>query len=246
MPTLIVNNHEYTLKLILFDVDGTLVDDIHRYMSLGKARYSAFKELSSENAAIEWARLSGVNPGDWSIDPMGPISKAPRKDDLALAAGALYLDGFNWYESKRIAEEIYKKADYQQQQNYTPKLYDGVREKLIELNEKGFNLGVATNGVTRITEELLSSINLIKLFDVVIGADLVEKGKPAPDVIIFACEKAGFQSSDCMYVGDQPTDMEAANQAGVKISLIVEDVKSATSEVIESIKSFKDIIIVDE
>lgn len=246
MPTLVINEHEYALKLVLFDVDGTLVDDIHRYRSLGKARYSAFNELSSENAALEWARLSGVNPEDWSIDPMGPISKAPRRDDLALAAGALYLDGFSWYEARQLAEKIYEKADYLHQQIYTPKLYEGVREKLIELKEKGFKLGLATNGVTRITKELVSILNISHLFEVVVGADMVEEGKPAPDVIILACDKAGFQTSDCMYVGDQPTDMEAANQAGVKLSLIVGNIESNLREGNESIKSIRDINIFDK
>lgn len=242
MPTLVINNHEYDVKLILFDVDGTLVDDKHRYMSLGKARFSAFIELSSENAAVEWARLSGVNQSDWSIDPNGPISKAPRRDDLALAAGALYLDGFSWYEARQLAEEIYEKADSLQQQNYKPKLYDGVGEKLAGLKERGFKLGIATNGVTRITEELIASLNLGHLFDVVIGADLVDKGKPAPDVIILACEKAGFQSPDCMYVGDQPTDMEAASRAGLKLGLIVGNREINLSGGIESILSIRDII----
>lgn len=51
MPVLMLNGNHYNLKLILFDVDGTLVDDRHRYSRLGKARYEAFKEFASLNAA---------------------------------------------------------------------------------------------------------------------------------------------------------------------------------------------------
>ena len=219
MPILMINGNQYKPKLILFDVDGTLVDDTHRYSSLGKARYNAFKENASEKAAIEWARLSGVNPKDWTIDPMGPISKAPRRDDLAVAAGALYLDGYNWYEARKLAEKCYEHADEFQRKYFKPKLYSGTMAKLRELREAGFSLGIATNGVTEITKEMLVGLEISNLFDIVVGADLVENSKPAPDMILYACKTTKSVPADCMYVGDQPTDIEAAKKAEVLLSL---------------------------
>jgi phosphoglycolate phosphatase len=242
MPKLSINGNLYSPKLILFDVDGTLVDDTHRYSSLGKARYKAFKEMASEKAAKEWARLSGVKPDDWTIDPSGPISKAPRRDDLALAAGALYLDGYNWYEARALAEKIYEKADEDQKKNFKPQLYEGVEEKLRELSEAGYMLGVATNGVTEITEELLTELDINELFSIVVGADLVDKSKPAPDMILYACENSGQEASECMYVGDQPTDMEAALDALVLIGVGVRNhdlVKRGAREVLRSVKDIQ-------
>ena len=214
MPKLMINGNKYSPKLILFDVDGTLVDDKHRYSSLGKARYKAFKENASENAAKEWARLSGVDPNDWTIDPLGPISKAPRRDDLAIAAGALYLDGYHWYDARALAERIYENADEEQKKRFKPKLYEGTMEKLVELKEAGFKLGIATNGVTNITQEMLAGLSLGEFFSVVVGADLVERSNPAPDMILLAGEKIGVSPTDCVYVGDQYTDMAAANASG--------------------------------
>ena len=196
MTRLVINGNTYNPKLILFDVDGTLVDDIHRYSSLGRARYTAFIDNASEKAAKEWARLAGVNPEDWTIDPAGPISKAPRRDDVALAAGALYLDGHGWYDARSLAETIYEKADEKQRKSYHPKLFDGVEDKLWELKTAGFILGIATNGVARITEEILEELGIRGLFDVVVGADLVEKSKPAPDMILRACSDTGYKASD--------------------------------------------------
>lgn len=244
MPRLVINGNHYSLKLIIFDVDGTLVDDLHRYSSLGKARYNAFIEKASMNAAEEWAKLAGVNPQDWTIDPMGPISKAPRRDDVALAAGALYLDGYGWYDAKELAETIYEKADEAQKRSYHPRLFDGVEEKLRELKEAGFTLGIATNGVTKITEELLEELGIRELFSVVIGADLVEKSKPAPDMILKACRDSEYVAPDCMYVGDQPTDMEAANNALVQISLGVRNTVLNQKGAKEALGSIKDIEII--
>jgi phosphoglycolate phosphatase len=245
MPKILINGKTLSSKLLLFDVDGTLVDDTPRYLSLGKARYDAFMKFASRKAAEEWARLSGVNPRIWTIDLEGPISKAPRRDDLAIAAGALYLDGNSWYKARKLAETIYEKADEIQNKTYKPKLFEGVKEKLKELYDSGIILGIGTNGVTKITEEMLTRLEVKHLFSVIVGADLVEKGKPAPDIILLACQKTGFNVSDIIYVGDQPTDIEAAEKAGVLTSIIIEN-KNAQKWKVPSIKSVKDIKIISE
>lgn len=241
MPTLTINGNKYTPELVLFDVDGTLVDDTHRYSSLGKARYNAFKNHASEKAAEEWARLVGVNPTDWTIDPLGPISKAPRRDDLAIAAGALYLEGYHWYDARALAEKIYESADIEQKKSFKPKLYDGTFEKLVELKKAGFKLGIATNGVTKITEEMLVGLGLGDVFSVVVGADLVDRSKPAPDMILLACEKMNVKSKEAVYFGDQYTDMAAANDAGA-LSVGVRNLDLAEKGAKETISLVKDIV----
>lgn len=242
MPTLLINGNRYSPKLILFDVDGTLVDDTHRYSSLGKARYKAFKENASENAAKEWARLSGVNPKDWTIDPLGPISKAPRRDDLAIAASALYLDGYHWYEARARAEEIYERADEEQKKGFKPKLYEGTLEKVLELKQAGFMLGIATNGVTKITEEMLAGLGLGEVFSIIVGADQVEHSKPEPDMIILACDKMGVSPSNCIYVGDQYTDMAAANDSGA-LSVGVRNLDLAEKGAKEMLSLVREIVV---
>ena len=243
MPILLINGNQYSTKLILFDVDGTLVDDKPRYSNLGKARYKAFKENASKKAAKEWARLSGVNPNDWTIDPLGPISKAPRRDDLAIAAGALYLDGYHWYDARAMAERIYEIADEEQQKKFKPILYEGTMDKLVELKKAGFKLGIATNGVTDITQEMLAGLGLGDMFSVIVGADLVERSKPAPDMILLACNNIGVSPSDCIYVGDQYTDMAAANDSGA-LSVGVRNLDLSEKEAKETLSLVKDIVVV--
>lgn len=238
MPNLMINGRKYSPILILFDVDGTLVDDSHRYSSLGKARYTAFKKHASENAAEKWAELAGVNPSDWTIDPSGPISKAPRRDDLAIAGGALYLDGYNWYDARELAERIYEAADKTQAATFKPVIYEGVKTKLQELHGAGFRLGIATNGVTSITETMLGGLGVGNLFSVIVGADMVERSKPAPEMILLACSKTGVKVKDTIYVGDQPTDIRAAGAAGVLAGIAVRNRIEAASENTSSVADF--------
>ncbi len=241
MPRLVINNREYDPCVILFDVDGTLVDDSLRYSQLGKNRYEIFNDLSSKNAAAIWAKLTGLEIEDWTVDKNGPISKAPRRDDLAIASCALYLDGYPWYEARRLAETIYDKADELQEKSYKPRLFNGVREKLVELNDAGFKLGIATNGVTIITEKLLTVLNIRELFTIVVGADLVENSKPAPDMLLYACMQHGYVPSECLYVGDQFTDIKAAENAVILASLGVRnrEIIELADEWVDSIDQVK-------
>ena len=239
MPTIEINGNKYAPELILFDVDGTLVDDSHRDNSLGKARYTAFKENVSENAAKEWARLAGVYPENWTIDPTGPISKAPRRDDLAIAGVALYREGFNWYDAREKAEELYDEADRSQAETFEPRLYEGVESKLVELKEAGFMLGIATNGVTKITEEMLEDLGIGELFSLIIGADLVEKSKPAPDMILHAAGEIGVPVEKVVYVGDQPTDIRAAIAAKTMAGVAVRNIIDEATENASSVSEFK-------
>lgn len=238
MPSIEINGNIYNPKLILFDVDGTLVDDSHRYSSLGKARYSVFKENVSSSAAKQWARLSGVNPENWNIDPLGPISKAPRSEDIAIAAAVLYLEGFNWYDAREKAEKLYEIADEIQADSFEPQLYEGVKEKLVELHKAGFKLGISTNGVTNITEKMLEGLEIKDLFTVIVGADLVEKSKPAPDMIIVGSKMTEVDINKVIYVGDQPTDIRAGSSAGVLASIMVRNHDKNATENTSSVSNF--------
>ena len=239
MPSIEINGNRYSPELILFDVDGTLVDDSHRYSSLGKARYTAFKENVSGRAAKQWARLAGVNPENWTIDPTGPISKAPRRDDLAIAGAALYLEGFNWYDAREKAEELYGVADKIQAETFEPELYEGIKEKLVELHEAGFKMGIGTNGETGLTDDILVGLGIRELFSVIIGADKVEKSKPAPDMILLASKEAGISIENVVYVGDQPTDIRAANTAGTLASVMVRNNDEDATENSDSVASIQ-------
>lgn len=238
MPSIEINGNKYSPELILFDVDGTLVDDSHRYSSLGKARYTAFKENVSGRAAKQWARLAGVNPENWTIDPTGPISKARRRDDLAIAGAALYLEGFNWYDAREKAGKLYEIADELQAESFEPQLYEGVKEKLVELHDAGFKLGIATNGVTSITEKMMEGLEISELFTVTVGADKVENSKPAPDMVTLGSKMAGVDTNRVMYVGDQPTDIRAGNAAGVLASIMVRNSDENATENTASVADF--------
>jgi phosphoglycolate phosphatase-like HAD superfamily hydrolase len=70
---------------------------------------------------------------------------------------------------------------------------------------------------------LMESVNLKGVFKVIIGADDVQNPKPAPDMILLACERCGCIPDETIYVGDMPIDMIAGRRAGVTAVAVKSD-----------------------
>jgi HAD superfamily hydrolase (TIGR01509 family) len=216
-----VNGKKLDATLLLFDVDGTLVDDEDRYKSLAALRFNAIEERAGRLAAETWAPLGGYDPATRTIDMSGAVAKAARREDMAIAAAGIYRTGKGWHEARALAEVAYADADAVQMRDYTPKLFPGVEKSLRRLKAQGFTLGIATNGSNKITTQLMEILRVQDLFAVVTGSEDVTNPKPAPDVLLAACTKAGKQPNGVVYVGDQVVDAEAAKAAGCAGCIIV-------------------------
>lgn len=240
MPVLKVNKSETEAELLLFDVDGTLVDDVDRYHNLAKIRFSLIEKYAGEASARTWANYEGVDPGTMRVDMKGPISKATRNEDIAIAAASLYNNGYTYYAARGLIRSIYVEADKTQAQKYSPRFIEGVEEGLRRLKKDGFRMGIATNGQSEITRELLASLGASNLFEVIVGADMVNQPKPSPDMILEACRLMNVTPNQAVYIGDQETDLLAGLGAQVKMVIGVgDDVKDLEADLhIRSVASF--------
>ncbi len=243
LPKVIIDGEEIRFEFALFDVDGTLVDDEDRYRSLAALRFSAIEARAGRNAAETWAPLGGYDPFKRSLDMFGPIAKASRREDMAIAAGGIYSAGYAWQDARAIAEAAYVDADAIQLKNYTPRLFLGVGDTLHRLKEMGFTLGIATNGSSQITKDLFKMLGVYSLFSVIIGSEDSVNPKPSPDLLLAACEKANIPPSNTVYIGDQPADAEAAEAAGCICSIIVGRALVASSPSIRRATSVADLHI---
>jgi phosphoglycolate phosphatase len=221
MPVLAIGDAKVEASFVLFDLDGTLVDGAARHRSLARMRIEAIGNLAGPEAAGRWAELSGVDPASGDVDPDGPLARAPRREDLAVAAAAIYLTGRGWQEARRLAIEVYEEADRLQERDYTPVLLPGVGEALRRLREAGFRLGIATNGEGATAAAMAGALGIEGLFDAIVGAEDVKQAKPAPDMILLACERVGVTPGEAVYAGDLPEDVEAGRGAGVKAVVAV-------------------------
>lgn len=94
-------------------------------------------------------------------------------------------------------------------------VFDGVREMLQELRERGFRLAVATGKSGRRARSLLHELGILSMFEHVIGSDEVARPKPAPDIVLLALDLLDVRPEEAMMIGDAVTDLASARGAGV-------------------------------
>lgn len=93
-------------------------------------------------------------------------------------------------------------------------LKPGIHELLDYLKEKGIKTAIATSSPIERTVKYLSSVHIEKRFDELISGYMVEKGKPEPDIYLYAAEKLGVKTENCMVLEDSPAGILAAHRAG--------------------------------
>ncbi|UZR97493.1 HAD hydrolase-like protein [Chondrinema litorale] len=183
------------IKMIVFDMAGTVVDEKNVvYKTLQKALNLAGYDFTLETVL--------TNAG-------GKEKFQAIKDMIALS---------NTDEGKS-AEEAYDsfltflKEAYE---NLDVSTYSGVEELMERLREKDIKIVLNTGYNTITAENLLKKMSWKKgkQYDLLVAADKVKNGRPAPDMILLAMEE--FKITDAKYVakvGDSVIDIEEGKAA---------------------------------
>jgi phosphoglycolate phosphatase len=88
-----------------------------------------------------------------------------------------------------------------------------LKETLASLKLR-YKVAMATNrGKT--TQGVIAHYDLGAYFDVAVGVLDADRPKPAPDMLLVCLQRLGIDAADAVYVGDQPTDLAAAEAAGI-------------------------------
>lgn len=109
-------------------------------------------------------------------------------------------------------------------------LKPGIHELLAFLNENVLKKAVATSSPLDRTKEYLSQVGLVDAFDELVSGHMVEHGKPAPDIYLYAASKLGLKPEECLVLEDSPTGLLAAYRAGC-IPVMVPDQDMPDDEV---------------
>ena len=93
--------------------------------------------------------------------------------------------------------------------------FPGMTELLEQLEARHINWGVVTHKPGWLTDPLLRDLGLYERSAWVVSGDTLSERKPHPAPMLYACEQAGSQPAQCVYVGDALRDIEAGNNAGM-------------------------------
>lgn len=84
----------------------------------------------------------------------------------------------------------------------------------------GLPVSVASGGDALTVRRTLHTIGVSDLFKVVVTAEEVEHGKPAPDLFLLAAQRMGVAPEDCLVFEDSPLGITAAERAGMAAVLV--------------------------
>lgn len=93
-------------------------------------------------------------------------------------------------------------------------LKPGIHELLQYLKEHGIKTAIATSSPMERTLLYLGSVGLQDSFDELVSGYMVEKGKPEPDIYLYAAKKLQVNPVNCMVLEDSPAGILAASRAG--------------------------------
>lgn len=94
-------------------------------------------------------------------------------------------------------------------------VFPGVVDGLSALKNRGYGLAVATSKVFTSAQALLEAANLWSFFDLVVGADMVTHPKPHPEMGLLVMSRLGNSPENSVMVGDTTHDLLMAKQAGI-------------------------------
>jgi HAD superfamily hydrolase (TIGR01509 family) len=186
-------------------------------------------EPAWHRAEAELIRRHGGRP---DFDPYATTGWS-MEATLELYAGWLGL-GPEAYDE--LEAELYDlvRAEYSASMEHRP----GARE-LVDRLRGAVPLAVASNTARDLVLFALASTGLLDAFDVVVTADDVEHGKPAPDVYVEACRQLGVTPAEAIALEDSESGVASAKAAGLTVVAIpqwaVVDV-SAADHVIDSLE----------
>ena len=180
---------QYSVKVAIFDLDGTLVDS-------DKAISLCFNRAMTE---------LGYKPR--------PVEEIARMIGLPLA------DMFTVYLTDKEAEEAVMRYrnHYRTVCVEQTKLLPGVMDLLGYFQRKGVHMAVATNKPRGFTIEILRGTGILPYFEHVVSPDNVARPKPDPAMIHEVMARLDMEPADTVYVGDSLTDCQTAANAGVRM-----------------------------
>ena len=185
-------------KAIIFDVDGTLLDTERIFMRSWKEAGALFGYDVPHDVLVRTRAISRSLAAAIFQDALGEDFSYPAVQK----------------ERIRISEEIIHQCGPNEL------LMPHTSEVLDQLSSLDVPMAVASSSSYFHTEDHLSHVGIKKHFRAIVGGDMIEHGKPNPDIFLKAAELLNVPAKDCIVVGDTPADVLAEHAAGMPMILI--------------------------
>ncbi|QQK77388.1 HAD family hydrolase [Salicibibacter cibarius] len=194
--------------MIFFDIDETLLD--HGYAENRGAldfyhQHSYFLNLTAKDFLIKWGESSKAYFQKFLNNEMS------FEDQRRMRIKDLFGENLTDTQADQMFSiylELYKK-------NW--KVFDDVNPGLQDLKQKGYKLGIISNGNYTQQTEKLEKTGVDNYFSHIFTSSEIGVAKPDTKIFLEACYQANCEVDKCYYVGDRlKTDAVASISAGMK------------------------------
>ncbi len=182
------------IRLLLFDLDGTLIDsrdDLANSVNLTLSKMQ-LETLPTETVA------SFIGEGIYNL-----LHRS--------LSASLKKDADEDFTNRSV--EIFRRI-YNENCLVKTKLYEGVAETLDEL--KAFQKAVITNKPHDFSMKILEALGILRYFALISGGDSFPERKPSPVPLLKTAQKLSCLPEDCLMIGDSRVDIEAGKNANIK------------------------------
>ena len=184
------------IRAVIFDMDGTLIDTEKYYRIFWPKALAEFGYHMTDEQALSMRSLgrpfAPARLRQWFGEELDYDAVRQRRKDMM--------------EECLDREGIRRKP--------------GALELVQRLKADGITTAVATATDPERTAKYLRLTGLEGYFGRLISATQVKKGKPSPDIYLYACEQLGLKPEECLAVEDSPNGVLSAYRAGCKVVMV--------------------------
>ncbi|MFZ4648512.1 MAG: HAD family hydrolase [Patescibacteria group bacterium] len=185
------------IKAVLFDVDGVLLDSF-------EANLKFFQNL-----------ISGLGHRPPTREEYSQMFHIPMREVIKKFTNISSEEELNKICQIRAAGQIQYPIELLE--------YPDQLEEVIQVLKQDYILGIVTSRIRGGIFEAPRLLNLKEHFSVVVVHEDTEKHKPEPEPLLFAAKKLGVKPVETVYIGDLPSDLQAAKSAGMKVIIYSKD-----------------------
>ena len=185
-------------KAIIFDMDGVVFDT-------EKILIKCWEEAGKDfNLNIESKHLTNMRGG--TID----IIKNAFEENFGTD-----IDFYKVRERREVIREEYI------QKNGVP-VKEGIEDFFKYLKSKNIKIALGSSNFSNIAIDYLKSSSLYKYFDEIVCGDMVQNGKPSPEIFLEACKRLNVAPKDALVFEDSRNGIIAGYNAGCDVVMVVD------------------------
>jgi N-acetyl-D-muramate 6-phosphate phosphatase len=178
-------------RLVLFDLDGTLLD-------------------SAPDMGATVNRMRAARG-------QAPMPLAELRPHVSRGSRAMSAAAFPELGGEVSGEMIREFLDtYEQELGRSSVLFDGVAELLDAIEADGARWGIITNKPEYLARQVMPQLGWDARSAILLGGDSLPERKPHPLPLLHAAEQLGATIDECVYIGDDQRDIDAARAAGMR------------------------------